>query len=337
MRFEQMIDRVIEGDCIELIKKIPSKSIDLVITSPPYYKQRDWMGIGNEETPEAYLEKILGVFHECVRVTKDTGSIIFNLGDKYHEGSLLLIPYRFAIEALRREKVKLINTITWVKTNPTPRQFKRRLVQSTEPFFHFVKSDNYKFNLHSFMSEEARIERRRRMKNIGQRYFKLIEEAPLSEYEKEIAREELRKVIEEVKEGKIKEFRMKIRGIHAPAFGGQEGGRKIQMEKQGFTIIRIHGNSMKRDVIECAVETLKGCPHPAVFPEFIVRELIKLTTDEGDIVLDPFMGSGTVAVAAKKLKRKFIGFEINPEYCKYAEGRLKSVENASQKALFEGF
>ena len=185
------------------------------------------------------------------------------------------------------------------------------------------------------MSEEARAERRRRMKNIGQRYFKLIEEAPLSEYEKERAREELKKVIEEVKEGKIKEFRMKIRGIHAPAFGGQEGGRKIQMEKQGFTIIRIHGNSMKRDVIECAVETLKGCPHPAVFPEFIVRELIKLTTDGGDIVLDPFMGSGTVAVAAKKLKRRFIGFEINPEYCKYAEERLKSVENASQKALFE--
>ncbi|MCD6387747.1 MAG: site-specific DNA-methyltransferase, partial [Methanophagales archaeon] len=185
--------RIIEGDCIELIKKIPSKSIDLVITSPPYYKQRDWMGIGNEETPEAYLEKILGVFHECVRVTKDTGSIIFNLGDKYHEGSLLLIPYRFAIEALQREKVKLINTITWVKTNPTPRQFKRRLVQSTELFFHFVKSDNYKFNLHAFMSEEARTERKRRMKNIGQRYFKLIEEAPLSEYEKEMAREEQKK------------------------------------------------------------------------------------------------------------------------------------------------
>jgi len=49
------------------------------------------------------------------------------------------------------------------------------------------------------------------------------------------------------------------------------------------------------------------------------------------------MDSGTVAVAAKKLKRKFIRFEINPEYCKYAEERLKSMENASQKALFEGF
>ncbi|MCD6387204.1 MAG: site-specific DNA-methyltransferase, partial [Methanophagales archaeon] len=60
------------------------------------------------------------------------------------------------------------------------------------------------------------------------------------------------------------------------------------------------------------------CRSPAVFPKFIVRGLIKLTTDEGDIVLDPFVGSGTVAVAAKKLKRRFIGFEINPEYCKYA-------------------
>jgi site-specific DNA-methyltransferase (adenine-specific) len=74
------------------------------------------------------------------------------------------------------------------------------------------------------------------------------------------------------------------------------------------------------------VETIKRNIHPAVFPEYVIQEFIKLLTKQGDIVLDPFMGSGTVGVAAKKLGRHFIGIEINPEYCKYAEERIAKVK-----------
>ena len=70
---------------------------------------------------------------------------------------------------------------------------------------------------------------------------------------------------------------MKIRGIHAAPFGGQEGGRTLQLRNKGFTIIRIHGNKLKRDVfktddvietsdvIETPVATLKGNRHPAIY------------------------------------------------------------------------
>jgi site-specific DNA-methyltransferase (adenine-specific) len=324
---EKFLDKILRGDSAILLKEIPPEQISLVVTSPPYYKQRDYGGgIGNERTVEEYLDNVLKVFHECVRVVRQDGSIVFNLGDKYENGSLLLVPYRFAIEALKREPVKLINNITWVKLNPTPRQFNRRLVSSTEPFFHFVKSNSYYYNIKAFMESLSKSENRTKSsEKLGRKYFQLIERAPLSAIEREKAREELQKVIREVSEGKIAGFRMKIRGIHAPAFGGQEGGRKIQMEKQGFTIIRIHGNSLKRDVIECPVETIEGCKHPAIYPEFIVQELIKLLTRPGDIVLDPFVGSGTTAVAAKKLGRHFIGIDINPDYCKYAEDRVNKV------------
>jgi site-specific DNA-methyltransferase (adenine-specific) len=330
---EKFLDKIVCGDARILLKEIPSESINLVITSPPYYKQRDYCDlegeIGNEPTVEAYINNVMKVFHECVRIVRRDGSIVFNLGDKYEDGGLLLIPYRFAIEALKREPVKLIHNITWVKLNPTPRQFKRRLVSSTEPFFHFVKSDEYYFDIDSFMDiYNSKQERIKASDRLGKKYFELIDKSQLTEEEKRRAREELLKVIQEVKEGKIVGFRMKIRGIHAPAFGGQEGGRKIQLEKQGFTIIRIHGNAIKRDVIECHVETLKGCPHPAVYPEFIVQELIKLLTRPNDIVLDPFVGSGTTCVAAKKLGRHYIGIDINPEYCKYAEERVKKVSPA---------
>ena len=62
--------------------------------------------------------------------------------------------------------------------------------------------------------------------------------------------------------------------------------------------------------------------HPCSMPEALARRAIKVSSREGDIVLDPFMGSGTTAVACKMLNRKFIGFEIDPEYYKMARWRL---------------
>jgi site-specific DNA-methyltransferase (adenine-specific) len=110
-----IINKIICGDCIKLAKEIPDKSINLIITSPPYYKQRDYgLGMGNENEFEEYIENLCQLFHECVRIIKDDGSIVFNVGDKYEDSSLLLAPYKFAIELLKRECVKLVNNITWV-------------------------------------------------------------------------------------------------------------------------------------------------------------------------------------------------------------------------------
>jgi len=330
-KIDQFVNKIICGDSLELIRQIPDKSINLIITSPPYFKQRDYGGfnkeIGNEKTVEEYVDNLLKLFHECVRVIKNDGSIVFNIGDKYEKSSLLLVPYRFAIRALEKEPVKLVNEITWVKLNPTPRQFRKRLVSSTEPFFHFVVSDKYYYNLDEFMNllDRTKIKKNGNSNNIGKKYFKLIEKSDLTEEQKKKAIKELNQVIEEVKTGKIYSFRMKIKGIHSLPFGGQQGGRKTQILTKGFTIIKIHGNSIKRDIIESAVETIKGVKHPAIYPEYIIRELLKLLTRKGDIVLDPFIGSGTTGVACKKLGRNYIGFDINPEYCKYAEKRLKKV------------
>jgi len=325
---EKFLNRIVCGDSNFLLQEIPDNSIHLIITSPPYFQQRDYdgLGIGNEKKTEEYLNNLLKIFNECVRITKDDGSIIFNLGDKYENSSLLMVPHKFAIEAIKNNPIKLVNMITWVKLNPTPRQFKRRLVSSTEPFFHFIKNDSYYYDIDSFMDHKNLFRSKSNGGNkIGQGYFKLIEKSSLSGKEKQQAQKELLEVIQEVKNGKIESFRIKIRGIHAEPFGGQEGGRKIQLEKKGFTIIKILGNGLKKDVIECPVETIKGGKHPAIYPVYIIQELIKLLTRKGDIVLDPFMGSGTTAVAAKKLNRDYTGIDINPDYCKYAECKLKNI------------
>ena len=142
------LNQIICGDSFQLMASLPDNSVHLVITSPPYFQQRDYGGgMGNEANLDTYLMTLMKMMRECVRVIRPDGNIVFNLGDKYEQSSLLLVPYRFAIEASKIDRLRLVNTITWVKSNPTPRQFKRRLVSGTEPFFHFAKSDSYFYNI----------------------------------------------------------------------------------------------------------------------------------------------------------------------------------------------
>ena len=331
------IDQILCGDNLELIQKLPDCSIQLVITSPPYFQQRDYGGgMGNETEVSEYIDKLLCLFQECVRVVKSDGSIVFNIGDKYKDSNLLLVPYRFALAATETGLVKLVNEITWVKRNPTPRQFRRRLVSSTEPFFHFAKSDDYFYDFKAFLAAENTPKQRNRKDStkLGQRYFELITESDLSEAEKTMARRELTEVIQEVLQGQTYDFRMKIRGIHAEPFGGQMGGRTLQLKNKGFTIIRMHGNKLKRDVIETSVAAVKGNKHPAIYPVEVVEEFLHLLTPPGSLVLDPFIGSGSTAVACKKLGRYYIGYDINTEYCEYARQRVSDTQSEDLR-LFE--
>lgn len=274
---EKCLNKIICGDCFQILREFPDNSVDLVLTSPPYFCQREYGGggIGNEQKVDDYINKLVEIFRQCARVTKKTGTIVFNLGDKYIEGNLLLVPYRFAIEVQKDNIVKPINELTWVKVNPAPKQCSKKLIPATEPFFIFAKTDDYYFNKDAFL-----------------------------------------------------EYRDKYLN------GGQAGGRLTQIENKGFTIIKIYGNSIRKDTIESNVETIKGNIHPAVYPEFIIQAILKLLTKEGDIVLNPFLGSGTTAIVAQRLKRNYIGIEIHSEYVNYAENRIKQNANNHTLDLF---
>lgn len=337
MPLEQYKDKIILGDCLQILKQITTNSIDLVITSPPYFQQRDYgnktLGNGNETTEEEYLNNLLAIFFETVRITKPSGAIVYNIGDKYLEGGLRLIPYQFAIRAIQSNKVFLINEIKWIKLNPTPRQDKRKLISSTEPFFIFAKSKEYYFDLNNYLKHLDEMNKNHRnnpSSNLGKKYIELINQSDLSDQEKNRAKRELQEAIKSVYAGEINSFRMKIRGIHKLAYGGQAGGRNDQITNNGFTIIKITGDKLKKDVIESPVEITKDNKHPAVYPLYIVQELIKLLSKPGDIVLDPFNGSGTTCLAAKNLHRHYIGIEINPDYVELASDRLKQTDDSQE-------
>ena len=219
------------------------------------------------------------------------------------------------------------------KTNPTPRQYKRRLINSTEPFFHFAKTDDYYYNLSDYLKINKSMSCKKKISNKkGEKYIKLIDDSDLIDSEKTNARIAIAKARTDIADGIITDFRMKLRGVHKKAFGGQSGGRNSQIEKQGFTIIKMYGNKLKRDVIENSVANTKNIDHPAVFPLKVIIEMIKLLSMEKNIVLDPFCGSGQVCFAAKSLNRKYLGIDLNNMYCELARKRILKI-NKIERAI----
>jgi site-specific DNA-methyltransferase (adenine-specific) len=321
--------QLVHGDSLQKILDMPTGVAQLTVTSPPYFRQRNYTGlpqeIGRETEFETYNQTLVEFFGQCLRVTKDDGCVVFNLGDKYVDGSLQLIPWRFAMDVLDRYKdVKLVNVLTWEKSAPCPRQNRRQLTNSTEPFFIFAKSKRYYFNLESLNDREPK--KVSNPHNVGMRYFREIERSKLTPAQKHHARAELQRTRDQVIAGNLYNLRMKIDGIHKPSFGNQPGGRKMQMDKNGFAVIPLRGRQMHKDIFKCALGA-RNVRHPAMFPIAIIERLVKLLTKEGDIVFDPFMGSGSTALACKNLDRRCIGCDLSLEYLREAVRRIWFTES----------
>ena len=122
-----MIDNVICGDALTTLKTLPNSCIQSIITSPPYYKQRDYNiknQIGQETVIDEYLNSLIEVFIECKRVLKDTGSLWINIGDKYINNELLGIPWTLALQL--KQSWILRSDIIWHKPNAMPSSVKGR-------------------------------------------------------------------------------------------------------------------------------------------------------------------------------------------------------------------
>jgi len=137
---------VLVGDVLKRLKEIPNKSINVIVTSPPYWGQRDYGvegQIGHEETTEEYIQKLLTVADELRRVLRDDGSYLLNIGDKYADKNLQMIPFRLAVEMQKRGWA-IRNVLIWRKTNAMPSSIKDRFSNVYEPIFLFVKNpDGY--------------------------------------------------------------------------------------------------------------------------------------------------------------------------------------------------
>ncbi|SDI24509.1 DNA-methyltransferase [Chryseobacterium jejuense] len=321
----------INGDSLHILKRIEDNTIDCVVTSPPYWGQRQYEngGIGLEENFEEYINNIIKIVSEIKRILKPTGSLWLNLGDKYEKKQLLGLPWRVAIRICDELKLTLRNSVIWNKHKGMTSS-KDRLSNVHENIFHFTKvSKGYYFN-------DSAIRTKPRDSKVvngavvsatgvsGVRYKRQIElSTELSEQEKYNAMTELENVLDKVRNNKISDFRMVIRGNQRTTHSNSENlsGRAKELKNKGFYFLFYNPNgTMPSDIWDIIPEdTQKRKKHYAVYPEELCHIPILATCPENGIVLDPFCGTGTTMRVAKKFNRKSIGIDISNEYLEIAK------------------
>jgi len=295
---------IINGSALEELKKLPEKSVNMCITSPPYWALRDYGvegQLGLEPTFNQYISNLCDIFDGVKRVLRDDGTCWVNIGDTYFGGgnnrgnnspisdkqasnkgavgqvqqdwskmsykskSLLMIPQRFAIEMINRGWI-LRNTIIWHKPNAMPHSVKDRFTVDFEYLYFFSKKKKYYFKqqLEPFKSKPTKL-RDKRNEDYGAAYL-------------------------------------------SPLGKGMRNGYEV-------------GARNKRTTWTINTRPCKEA-HFAVYPETLCETPIDAGCPEGGVVLDPFFGAGTTGLVAKKQNKDFIGIELNPDYIKIAERRI---------------
>jgi DNA modification methylase len=130
------------------MSEIESGTINCIITSPPYFKMKDYgtgkEQIGIEESVDNYLDNLMGIFRECYRVLRDDGSCFVNINDCVIDGKYQAVPHKFLLKMLDLG-FRFNDELLWIKVNPTYTRGPRS-VRGHEPIYHFVKSDDFYYN-----------------------------------------------------------------------------------------------------------------------------------------------------------------------------------------------
>ena len=245
------------GNCLDLLKEIPDKSIQLVVTSPPYN-----LGKAYEKkiNIDAYIEQQTDVIKECARVLADPGSICWQVGNYVNNGAIIpldtvLYPIFAGLNLTMR------NRIVWYFEHGL--HCSRRFSGRYETIIWFTKkTNNYVFNL-----DPVRVPQ----KYPGKKYFK---------------------------------------GPRAGQYSCNPLGKN---PGDIWDIPNVKNNHVEKTA------------HPCQFPVELVERLVLSMSNEGDWVLDPFLGTGTSIVAALRHNRKGVGAETIAQYAQIAHERIQQA------------
>lgn len=267
------VNRIIHGDCEDVLKKWPENAVDLIFTSPPYADRRanTYGGV----KPGDYVDWFLPKAEQFLRVLKPTGTFILNIKERVVNGER----HTYVIELIlkmREQGWLWTEEFMWHKKNSYPGKWPNRFRDSWERLLQFNKHRNFR------MYQEAVM-------------------VPVGEWAKK-------------RLNNLSETDQKRDESKAESGFGKNVSNWVGRDK-------VYPTNVIHLATECSNRN-----HSAAFPENLPTWFIKLFTQADDRVLDPFIGSGTTAVAAKRLKRKYIGIDTDAEYCRQARKRVLKVQ-----------
>lgn len=296
--------KILEGDCLAVMRTLPDEVVQCCVTSPPYWGLRDYGHadqLGMESTPGEYVARMVEVFREVRRILRPDGVVWLNLGDSYAgaansggagkqdtayravglptkqgEGikpkDLIGIPWRVAL-ALQADGWWLRSDVIWHKPNPMPESVTDRPTKAHEYVFLLTKSATYFYDADAIMEPSLHA-------------------------------------------GRI---------VYATDPDTAKNGAKGDYGATAFGFTQ-HDTEVKESRNARSVWTITAKPfagaHFATMPWDLAERCVLAGSAPGSMVLDPFAGTGTVGMVAARHGRSFIGIELNPEYATMARDRI---------------
>lgn len=325
---------ILVGDALENLRTLPASSVDCIVTSPPYFALRNYQvdgQIGLEASVHGWVANLVAVTDELARVLKPEGSLWLNLGDSYSRHDrygappkgLLLAPERLLLALVDRGWI-VRNKIVWAKPNYMPASVTDRLTCAWEPLYFLVRSRRYYFDLDAIRIPHRSRPRRQPRSRRGP------------------------------------EPRRPAPG-HPAVWAGPLAGDQSGLDRLKAEGVPGHPLGKNPGDVWLIAPTNRANQHRATFPEALLERPLLATCPErvcaacgrawrrkrlltslghlavtGELrpvcecraewqpglVLDPFMGSGTTAVVAERLRRHWLGVELNREFTVIANARL---------------
>ena len=264
------VNKIICGDCVEVMKKFPDKSVDIIVTSPPYDSVRNYNG---------FNFNLHDTGKEIFRVLKDGGVAVMVIQDQTKNFGKSLTSFRTIVDWVDNIGFKLFETVIYKKHGAEGAWWTKRFRVDHEYIPIFLKGERPLY----FNKEPLKIPSKHGGKTMTGCATRLT------------------------------------------------NGKTLKSKKVFINPMKCRGTLW--DYTTCGDGTRLKHQHPATFPDKLPIDFIQCFCPEGGIVLDPFIGSGTTALAAINLKRNYIGIDISTEYCKLSEKRIREEKN-NQEVLF---
>jgi site-specific DNA-methyltransferase (adenine-specific) len=276
----ELVDTIIQGDCLEVLKDFPEGKINLIVTSPPYAdnRKKTYDGIPIKK----YVDWFLPISEQLQRILEPKGSFILNIKERAVNGERGTYVYDLVL-AMRKQGWFWVEDYVWHKKNTYPGKWPNRFRDVWEHCYHFTKSKKFTMYQEAVMVPIGKWAKKR-LSKLSDTDKQRDESKTLSGFGKNISNWIDRKYV--------------------------------------------YPDNVLYLATECSNKN-----HSATFPIDLPKWFIRLFTKKGDIVLDPFIGSGTTALATLELGRHYVGIELMEQYYQLALDRIQGFHRKNGHSL----